>query len=69
MFNFLSSSIYGYIIVVVVIVSICILCWLARKKFKICTYTKEEEKNMKSNLDLLIQEEDIDENKDYTDEV
>ena len=64
-----SNTMYGYIIVVVAIIAICILCWIIRKKFKIGTYTKEEEKNMKSNLDLLIKEEDLEEGKDYTDEV
>lgn len=64
-----SNTMYGYIIVVVAIIAICILCWIIRKKFKIGTYTKEEESNMKSNLDLLIKEEDLEEGKDYTDEV
>lgn len=64
-----SNTMYGYIIVVVAIIAICILCWIIRKKFKIGTYTKEEENNMKSNLDLLIKEEDLEEGKDYTDEV
>ena len=63
------KPIYGYIIVIVVIILICVICALARKKFKIGTYTEEEKKNMKSNLELLIKEEDIEEGKDYTDEV
>ena len=33
------------------------------------TFTKEEESNMKSNLDLLLKEEDVDEDRDITDEV
>lgn len=61
--------VYGYIIVVVIIIALCILAALARKKFKIGTYTKEEEANMKSNLELLMKEEDIEEGKDYKDEV
>ncbi len=73
MYNILANSgfkpIYGYIIVVVVIIAICLICWLIRKHFKIGTYTKEEEKNMKSNLDLLIKEDDIEEGKDYTEDV
>ncbi len=70
MLNILAfKPVYGYIIVVAVIIVICLLCWLIRKKFKIGTYTKEEEKNMKSNLDLLIKEEDIEDGKDYNDEV
>ncbi len=73
MFNILANSgfnqIYGYIIVVVVIIAICIICWLIRRRFKIGTYTKEEEKKMKSNLELLIKEDEIEEGKDYTDEV
>ena len=73
MFNILANSgfnqIYGYIIVVVVIIAICIICWLIRRRFKIWTYTKEEEKKMKSNLELLIKEDEIEEGKDYTDEV
>ena len=63
------SNTIGYIIVVVAIVLICLICWLLRKRFKIGTYTKEEQKNMKSNLDLLIKEEDVEEGKDYNDEV
>ena len=69
MWNTFASPMYGYIIVVAVIIVICLLCWLIRKKFKIGTYTKEEEKNMKSSLELLIKEEDIEEGKDITDEV
>ena len=69
MWNTFASPMYGYIIVVAVIIVICLLCWLIRKKFKIGTYTKEEEKNMKSSLELLIKEEDYEEGKDYTDEV
>ncbi|MCI5745863.1 MAG: hypothetical protein MR270_06250 [Erysipelotrichaceae bacterium] len=63
------NTVYGYIIVVVVIIAICLICWFVRKRFKIGTYTKEEEKNMKSNLDLLLKEEDVVEGKDYEDEV
>ena len=63
------NTVYGYIIVVVVIIAICLVCWVVRKRFKIGTYTKEEEKNMKSNLDLLLKEEDVVEGKDYEDEV
>ena len=63
------SNTIGYIIVVAAIVLICLICWLLRKRFKIGTYTKEEQKNMKSNLDLLIKEEDVEEGKDYNDEV
>lgn len=69
MYITLASPMYGYIIVVAVIIVICLLCWLIRKKFKIGTYTKEEEQNMKSSLELLIKEEDFEEGKDYTDEV
>lgn len=64
-----TNSMLGYIIVVVVIVLICLLCWIVRKKLKIGTYSKEEEAKMKSNLDLLIKEEDKIEGKDYQDEV
>ena len=63
------NSTLGYIIVVVAVVAISLICWLLRKKFKIGTYTKEEQKNMKSNLDLLMKEEDVEEGKDYNDEV
>lgn len=63
------ERVLGYVIVVVVIISLILVCWLVRKKFKIGTFTKEEEANMKSNLDLLLKEEDIVEGKDYSDEV
>ena len=63
------SQFYGTIIVVVVIIAILLICWIVRRRLKIGTYTKEEEKNMKSNLDLLLKEDDIEEGKDYTDEV
>ena len=63
------NSTLGYIIVVVAVVAISLICWLLRKKFKIGTYTKEEQKNMKSNLDLLMKEEDVEDGKDYNDEV
>ena len=63
------ERVLGYVIVVVVIISLILFCWLFRKKFKIGTFTKEEEANMKSNLDLLLKEEDIVEGKDYSDEV
>lgn len=70
MFNYLASNpVWGYIIVAASIIGICLLCWFIRKKFKIGTFTKEEESEMKSNLELLIKEEDIDETKDITDEV
>ena len=36
------KPVYGYIIVIVIIIAICIICALARKKFKIGTYTEEE---------------------------
>lgn len=63
------KPVYGYVIVVVIIITLCVLAALARKKFKIGTYTKEEEANMKSNLELLMKQEDIEEGKDYQDEV
>lgn len=63
------ERVLGYVIVVVVIISLILVCWLVRKKFKIGTFTKEEEANMKSNLDLLLKEEDVVEGKDYSDEV
>ena len=63
------KPVYGYIIVIVIIIAICLICALARKKFKIGTYTEEEKANMKSNLELLMKEEDIEEGKDYRDEV
>ena len=59
----------GYIIVVVAVSILILIAWLIRKKAKIGTFTKEEEANMKSNLDLLIQEEEIEEGKNYEDEV
>lgn len=68
MFNFLAFN-WGYLIVIVSIIVICLVCWFVRKRFKIGTFTKEEEANMKSNLELLIKEEDIEEGKDITDEV
>ena len=64
-----TNPITGYIVVVASIIGICLLCWFIRRKFKIGTFTKEEESEMKSNLDLLIKEEDIDETKDISDEV
>lgn len=63
------KPVYGYIIVIVIIIAICLICALARKKFQIGTYTEEEKANMKSNLDLLMKEEDVEEGKDYRDEV
>ena len=63
------ERVLGYVIVVVVIISLILVCWFVRKKFKIGSFTKEEESNMKSNLDLLLKEEDIVEGKDYSDEV
>ena len=68
MFNILAFN-WGYIIVIVAIVAICLISWLIRRRFKIGTFTKEEESKMKSNLDLLIKEEDIEEGKDISDEV
>lgn len=65
----LLSTFVGYIIVISVLIVIILVCWLIRKKFKIGTYTKEEEAKMKSNLELLIKEEDIEEGKDPKDEV
>ena len=64
-----GSNTFGYILVVSIIIIICLACWLIRRKFKIGTYTKEDEENMKSNLELLITEEDVEEGKDYQDEV
>ena len=68
MFNFYAFN-WGYIIVIASIITICLVCWAVRKRFKIGTFTKEEEANMKSNLELLIKEEDVEEGKDITDEV
>lgn len=65
----LFASVFGYIIVVVAVVVVCLVCWFIRKRFKIGTFTKEEESKMKSNLDLLLKEEDKEEGKDYKDEV
>ena len=72
MWNYLATGfnqVTGFVIVVIIIVAICLICWLVRKKLKIGTYTKDEEQKMKSNLDLLLKEDDIEEGKDYTDEV
>ena len=66
---FLANQIFGYIIVVVSIIALILICWLIRKKFKIGTFTKDEEANMKTNLQLLLKEEDVEEGKDYSDEV
>ncbi len=63
------NTVYGYIIVVVIVLTFILVCWLIRRHFKIGTYTKDEEKNMKSNLDLLLKEEDKEEGKDYRDDV
>ena len=63
------KPVYGYIIVVAIIIIICVVCALARKRFKIGTYTEEEKANMKSSLELLMKEEDVEEGKDYRDEV
>ncbi|MDY2889267.1 MAG: hypothetical protein SOU19_06825 [Candidatus Caccosoma sp.] len=65
----LFASAFGYIIVVVAVVAVCLACWFIRKHFKIGTFTKEEESKMKSNLDMLLKEEDKEEGKDYKDEV
>lgn len=59
----------GYIIVVLVVSALILIAWVIRKKAKIDTYTKEEEEQMKSNLDLLIQEEEVEEGKNYEDDV
>ena len=69
--NYLAEfkPVFGYIIVVAIIIIICVVCALARKRFKIGTYTEEEKANMKSSLELLMKEEDVEEGKDYTDEV
>ena len=69
--NYLAEfkPVYGYIIVVAIIIIICVVCALARKRFKIGTYTEEEKANMKSSLELLMKEEDVEEGKDYRDEV
>ena len=50
----LFASAFGYIIVVVAVVAVCLACWFIRKHFKIGTFTKEEESKMKSNLDMLL---------------
>ena len=59
----------GYIIVVLVVSALILIAWVISKKAKIGTYTKEEEEQMKSNLDLLIQEEEVEEGKNYEDDV
>ncbi len=59
----------GYFIVVVVVGLLCLFTYWIRKKAKIGTFTKEEEAKMKSNLDLLLQEEKVEDGKDYHDEV
>ncbi len=59
----------GYIIVVAVVSIIILIAWIIRKKAKIGVYTKEEEAKMKSNLDLLVQEEKVEDGKNYEDEV
>ena len=64
-----NSNTFGYILVVSIIIIICLTCWFIRKRFSIGTYTKDEEENMKTNLDLLITEEEVEEGKDYQDEV
>ena len=64
-----NNSLVGYFIIVGIVGIICLICFLIRRKYKIGTFTKEEESKMKSNLDLLIKEEDIEEGKDYRDEV
>ena len=64
-----DNSSFGFVLVVVGIIAICLVCALVRRKFKIGTYTKEEEENMKTNLDLLMTEEEVEEGKDYQDEV
>lgn len=58
----------GYFTVIIIVGAVCLLTYYVRKKMKIGTYTKEEIDNMKSNLDLLLQEETIEEKqKDETD--
>ena len=69
MFNFDAGGLTGYAIVIAVVGSLILLAWYIRKKAKSGVYTKEEEKEMKSNLDLLLQEEEIEEGKNYEDEV
>ena len=64
-----DNSSFGFVLVVVGIIVICLICALIRRKFKIGTYTKEEESKMKSNLELLLKEDDVEEGKDYRDEV
>lgn len=58
-----------YVIIIVSVIALCVICYLIRRKLKIGTYTKEEEAQMKSNLDMLIQTEKVEEGKDYHDEV
>lgn len=58
-----------YVIIIVSVIALCVVCYLIRRKLKIGTYTKEEEAQMKSNLDMLIQTEKVEEGKDYHDEV
>lgn len=63
------TTLGGYIIIIVVVVVLCLGCYLIRRKLRIGTYTKEEEAKMKSNLDLLLKDEEIEEGKNYEDEV
>ena len=72
-----DNSSFGFVLVVVGIIAICLVCALVRKKFKIGTYDNlypaakkdGENQNMKTNLELLMKEEDVEEGKDYRDEV
>lgn len=63
------GGLMGYLIVVLVVSLLILAAWIIRKKAKLGVYTKEEEENMKSNLDLLLQEEEVEEGKNYEDEV
>lgn len=63
------GGLMGYLIVVLVVSLLILVAWIIRKKAKLGVYTKEEEENMKSNLDLLLQEEEVEEGKNYEDEV
>lgn len=66
---FAIDEFLGYLIVIAVVGLVCLLTYFIRRKYKIGTYTEEEIANMKSNLDLLLTEEEIEDGKDYRDEV
>ena len=66
---FAISKFWGYVLIVGGVIVLSLVCYLIRRLFKIGTYTKEEEKNMKSNLDLLVKEEEIEKDHDYTKDV